>query len=47
MLVRTIGIRETKISALRKDVENGRYSIKAEQVADKLMKDHLLVLVSY
>lgn len=46
MLRQTINIRETKIVALKKDVESGEYSIKAEQVAEKLMKDHLAVLFS-
>jgi anti-sigma28 factor (negative regulator of flagellin synthesis) len=41
-LAQTIDARETKIIALREDVESGHYRIKTEQVAEKLMKDHLL-----
>jgi anti-sigma28 factor (negative regulator of flagellin synthesis) len=41
MLTHTPIIRETKIVALKRDVENGQYRIKAEQVAAKLMRDHL------
>ena len=37
-------IRETRVVALRRDVESGHYSVKAEQVAEKLMQDHLLEL---
>jgi len=44
MLAQTLEVRETKIIALRRDVESGHYSVKAEQVAEKLMKDHLLEL---
>ncbi len=44
MLSQIIEIREIKVVALRNDVETGQYSIKADQVAEKLMKDHLLVL---
>ena len=44
MLAQTLEVRETKIVALRRDVENGHYDVKAEQVAEKIMKDHLLEL---
>jgi anti-sigma28 factor (negative regulator of flagellin synthesis) len=47
MLIQMIEIRDTTVVALRKDVETGQYSIKAEQVAEKLMQDHLLVLFSH
>jgi flagellar biosynthesis anti-sigma factor FlgM len=47
MVAQTLDIRETKIVTLRKDVESGQYSIKAEQVAEKLMQNHLLDLFSY
>lgn len=45
MLVQTVEIRETRVVALRKDVESGHYSVKAEQVAEKIMQDHLLGLI--
>jgi flagellar biosynthesis anti-sigma factor FlgM len=38
-------IRETKIVALRRDVANGRYHVHAEQIAEKIVKDHLLNLL--
>jgi flagellar biosynthesis anti-sigma factor FlgM len=44
MLTHTLEIREIRIVALRKDIESGRYSVKADQVAEKIMKDHLLDL---
>jgi flagellar biosynthesis anti-sigma factor FlgM len=44
MLAHTLEIRETRIAALRKDIESGHYSVKADQVAEKIMKDHLLDL---
>jgi anti-sigma28 factor (negative regulator of flagellin synthesis) len=46
ILAPTLEIRETKIVALRRDVESGDYSVEAEQVAEKIMKDHLLDLFS-
>jgi flagellar biosynthesis anti-sigma factor FlgM len=44
MLTQTLEIRETRITALRKDIESGRYSVKAEQVAEKIIEHHLLAL---
>lgn len=44
MLTQILEIRETRIVALRSDIESGRYSVKAEQVAEKIVKDHLLDL---
>ena len=44
MLAHTLEIRETTVVALRKDIESGHYSVKADQVAEKIMKDHLLAL---
>ena len=38
-------IRETKIAALAHDIESGRYAVKAEQLAEKIIKDHLLHLL--
>jgi anti-sigma28 factor (negative regulator of flagellin synthesis) len=37
-------IRETRIAALRRDIESGHYCVKAEQVAEKIMEDELLDL---
>jgi flagellar biosynthesis anti-sigma factor FlgM len=47
VLAHAIEVRETRIVALRRDVESGHYSVEAEQVAEKLVKDHLLDLCSY
>jgi anti-sigma28 factor (negative regulator of flagellin synthesis) len=47
MLDHTLEIRETRMIALRKDIESGHYSIKADQVAEKIMKDHLLDLFHF
>jgi anti-sigma28 factor (negative regulator of flagellin synthesis) len=44
MLAQTSEIRESRIIALRRDVESGHYSVKAEQVAEMIMKDNLLDL---
>jgi flagellar biosynthesis anti-sigma factor FlgM len=38
-------IRETKIAALTHDIASGRYHVKPEQIAEKIIKDHLLHLV--
>jgi flagellar biosynthesis anti-sigma factor FlgM len=46
ILAQTLEIRETMIVALRRDIESGRYSVKADQVAEKIMQDHLLALFS-
>ena len=47
MLAHTLEIRERRIVALRKDIESGHYSVKADQVAEKIMKDHLLDLFHF
>jgi flagellar biosynthesis anti-sigma factor FlgM len=47
MLAHTLEIRETRIVALRKDIESGHYSVKADQVAEKIMKDNLLDLFHF
>jgi anti-sigma28 factor (negative regulator of flagellin synthesis) len=47
MLAHTLEIRKTRIVALRKDIESGHYSVKADQVAEKIMKDHLLDLFHF
>jgi anti-sigma28 factor (negative regulator of flagellin synthesis) len=44
LLAQTSEIREIRIIALRRDVESGHYSVKAEQVAEMIMKDNLLDL---
>ena len=43
-LAQTLEVRETRIVALRSDIESGHYSVEAEQVAEKIMKDLLLDL---
>ena len=47
MLAYTLEMREIRIAALRKDIESGHYSVKADQVAEKIMKDHLLDLFHF
>jgi flagellar biosynthesis anti-sigma factor FlgM len=47
LLARTSELRETRIVALRRDIESGDYSVEAEQVAEKIMKDLLLELFRY
>jgi flagellar biosynthesis anti-sigma factor FlgM len=42
LLARTFDLREAKLMALRQEVESGRYRVEAEQVAEKIMADHLL-----
>jgi anti-sigma28 factor (negative regulator of flagellin synthesis) len=44
ILTQILEIRETRIAALRRDVESGHYCVKAEQVAEKIMEDELLDL---
>jgi anti-sigma28 factor (negative regulator of flagellin synthesis) len=44
LLARTVYLREAKLMALRQEVESGRYRVKAEQVAERIMADHLLDL---
>jgi flagellar biosynthesis anti-sigma factor FlgM len=45
MLAQGSETRETRIAALKHDVESGHYQIRAEQVAEKIAKDHLLNLL--
>jgi anti-sigma28 factor (negative regulator of flagellin synthesis) len=47
VLTQTLEVRETRIVALRSDIESGHYSVEAEQVAEKIMKDLLLDLFRY
>jgi flagellar biosynthesis anti-sigma factor FlgM len=47
LLAQTLEVRDTKIVALRRDIESGHYSVEAEQVAEKIMKDLLLDLFRY
>jgi flagellar biosynthesis anti-sigma factor FlgM len=47
LLARTSELRETRIVALRRDIERGDYSIEVEQIAEKIMKDLLLELFRY
>lgn len=47
LLVQTLEVRETRIIALRRDIESGHYSVKAAQVAEKIVKDYLLELFDY
>jgi anti-sigma28 factor (negative regulator of flagellin synthesis) len=44
MLTQTLEIRERKIAALRRDIDTGHYSVKAEQIAEKIVEDYLLDL---
>ena len=34
-------VREDKVAELKKQVENGTYEIRADETAEKLLKDHL------
>jgi anti-sigma28 factor (negative regulator of flagellin synthesis) len=45
MLAQGSETRETRIAALKHDVESGHYQIRAEQVSEKIAKDHLLNLL--
>jgi flagellar biosynthesis anti-sigma factor FlgM len=47
LLAQTIEVREKRIVILRRKIEDGYYSVDAEQVADKIMKDLLLELFRY
>jgi hypothetical protein len=47
LLARTSEFRETRILALRRDIERGDYRVEVEQVAEKIMKDLLLELFRY
>jgi flagellar biosynthesis anti-sigma factor FlgM len=44
MLAQLLEIRETKVATLRREIESGRYIVKAEQVAEKIMEEQLLEL---
>ena len=46
ILAQTLEIRETMIVALRRNIESGHYSVKVDQIAEKIMQDHLLALFS-
>ena len=39
--------RDTRIVALKSDIESGHYSVEPEQVAEKIMKNLLLALFHY
>jgi anti-sigma28 factor (negative regulator of flagellin synthesis) len=41
----TLEVRETRIVALRRDIENGHYSVEVQQVAEKIMQDLFLDLL--
>jgi hypothetical protein len=45
VLAQTLEVRETRIVALRSDIESGDYSVEVEQVAEKIMQDLLLDLL--
>jgi anti-sigma28 factor (negative regulator of flagellin synthesis) len=44
LLANTLDVREAKIIALRQEVENSRYRIRPEQLAEKILTDYLLDL---
>jgi flagellar biosynthesis anti-sigma factor FlgM len=44
VLAHTLEVRETKIVALRRDIEGGHYSVEAGQIAEKIVKHHLFDL---
>jgi flagellar biosynthesis anti-sigma factor FlgM len=45
MLAQIVDVRETRVVELQRDVENGYYAVKAEQVAERIVKNHLLDLL--
>jgi anti-sigma28 factor (negative regulator of flagellin synthesis) len=47
LLAQTFEVRETRIVTLRRKIESGYYSVEAEQVAEKIMKDLLLDFFHY
>ena len=47
VLSQTLKVRDTRIVALKSDIESGHYSVEAEQVAEKIMKNLLLALFHY
>ena len=46
VLAQTLEGRETRIVALKSDIRNGHYSIEVDQVAEKIMKELLVGLLS-
>jgi flagellar biosynthesis anti-sigma factor FlgM len=46
LLAQTPDVREAKVIALKQDVESGHYGVRPEQVAERLVQDHLLDLLS-
>jgi anti-sigma28 factor (negative regulator of flagellin synthesis) len=47
ILTQTFELRKTRIAALRRDIESGQYCVKAEHVAEKIMKNELLDLLDF
>ena len=47
VLSQTLKARDTRIITLKGDIESGHYSVKPEQVAEKIMKNLLLALFHY
>jgi anti-sigma28 factor (negative regulator of flagellin synthesis) len=45
LMLHTLDVREIKIIALKQEVESGRYLVKFDQVAEKIMADSLLDLI--
>jgi Anti-sigma-28 factor, FlgM len=45
VLAQILEVRDTRIVALRSDIESGHYSVEVEQVAEKIMQDLLLDLL--
>jgi flagellar biosynthesis anti-sigma factor FlgM len=45
MLAYMAEVREMRVVELRRDIENGHYAIKAEQVAERIVKNHILDLL--
>ena len=45
MLAQMADVRETRVVGLQRDLENGHYAVKAEQVAEKIVKNHILDLL--
>ena len=47
VLSQTLKGRETRIVALKSDIESGHYRVEPEQVAERIMKNLLLALFHY
>ena len=45
VLTQILKVRETRIGALRTNIESGHYSVEAERVAEKIMRGLLLDLL--